>query len=152
MGSRKCIACGVELSSKNWPDWAKNNAHYKCGDCLSLGGKKYYLEHKEAINIKCREWYLKNKDTRRQTKITSTDSDGKNITIKCQKRRYTNMCEICGRERKLVSYHHWIKETPEIGMWLCSSCHFVANILEKLPHFGDLYHNLKTKLELEYVR
>ncbi len=35
-------------------------------------------------------------------------------------------CTICKRQSHLV-FHHWVDETPEIGLWTCNRCHHMIH-------------------------
>lgn len=150
MDIKKCRVCGIKLNDENWASYSKKKNHYICKKCRSEKSKVYYLNHIEEYKKYSKEWCLKNKSKRRQTRITSTDENGKNIYIKCEKRERPNVCEICNKERKLLSYHHWIKNNPSLGIWICSSCHFTCNILEKISDIEDKYLKIKNSLEKLY--
>jgi hypothetical protein len=47
-----------------------------------------------------------------------------------KKRQYTGKCEVCGREfnnkRGNHAYHHWDDDIPQCGVWVCCTCHNLA--------------------------
>lgn len=49
-----------------------------------------------------------------------------------EKRRFPSngACELCGRKKKRLNYHHWDDNCPAKGLWLCSWCHQAAEVLD----------------------
>ena len=99
--------------------------------------KAYYAEHREDICKRQRDW------NRKHRLSTGTGR------IKVEKRDYPEgaLCELCGREAKLLSYHHWDDEVPEFGLWLCTICHKIAEALE--VGVADKYNQLKQEVSRE---
>ena len=58
-----------------------------------------------------------------------------------------NNCELCHKQRTKLEYHHWDKEWPEAGLWLCIHCHKIAEAYEQ--GIIEQYQQLKTKVEEE---
>ncbi len=136
-----CRTCGNELiEGENWYPSFKKNWINNCIPCEIIRVDKYRLEHKSEINK-----YARN---RRRTSIIGTiDDDGNRIDIKCKKRLYTEICELCGKEMNCPSYHHWDNENPSNGMWVCQSCHMCVEKIENIPNIKELYENLKSEIE-----
>ena len=86
------------------------------------------------------EWKLKKYSQRLPTTI-----NGKHIYIYgIEKRPKIENCELCGKKKKKLGYHHWMKERPNIGIWVCSYCHCFC---ERADHgFLEIYLRLKEKL------
>jgi len=70
--------------------------------------------------------------------------DGKRI-YGLNKRPYPEGCEMCNRGGLFLSYHHWEDHNPNMGLWLCNPCHFMAEAVDK----G--YHNIYLRLKGEIV-
>ena len=63
-------------------------------------------------------------------------------------------CEIC-REKPLHSvlqHHHWDHENPSVGMWMCSKCHFVVDLLDVKPELARRYFDLKRAILRSYAK
>lgn len=69
--------------------------------------------------------------------------NGKRVEV--NKRPRPNTCEVCGCVPNKLDYHHWDDGQPEKGLWLCSSCHFMAEKIEKGLH--DKYIRLKQEVD-----
>ena len=62
-----------------------------------------------------------------------------------------------GRKRKRLTdrarepcWHHWDDKYPELGLWLCAKCHWLAESVECDPHqkLMDLYKKLRESVSL----
>ncbi len=60
------------------------------------------------------------------------------------KRPHPGICELCDKDKRLLHYHHWDDDYPEIGLWVCVKCHKIAGFYE-----GDFD---VLRLMLKYVR
>ena len=92
-------------------------------------GRERWMEPRRKAYMK--EYYQKNKSR---------------IRIKVKKRAFRGFCELCKREiKKRLHWHHWDDEHPELGLWLCSRCHWFAGSVEYDPHqkLMGLYKKLK---------
>ncbi len=71
--------------------------------------------------------------TRRTILVTVTTEGGTVVLTRLNKRPYPGECEVCGlpKEKGLL-YHHWDEDNPSVGLWLCSRCHRLAEVLDKL--------------------
>jgi hypothetical protein len=70
------------------------------------------------------------------------------------KRPRVEHCEICGRVRKKINYHHWDESNYLRALWLCGRCHFIAEAIEGLSKpnsYSSRYIQLKNHLESVYV-
>ena len=67
------------------------------------------------------------------------------------KRKYTGFCEVCGRKlenkKGQFAYHHWDDEFRECGIYLCCTCHSMAEGIDK--GLGDTYIRLKAVILLD---
>jgi len=67
------------------------------------------------------------------------------------KREYTNYCEICGKLQPMkLHYHHWNKNNPNMGMWICFSCHHFAEACDK--GYTETYEQKKKQIEIAGIR
>lgn len=66
------------------------------------------------------------------------------------KRTRPEVCELCGRVRKLL-YHHWDDENYSRGLWLCLRCHNVAEAAD-VGVLSDKYLDLKRAVDKEAMR
>jgi len=87
--------------------------------------KKRYMttwhpNHPRYFRDYCRQHYLK--------------INGKMVQV--DKRPRPECCEICGRQHKLLGYHHWDDEKLEKGIWVCIKCHGIAEIYDALLDGG----------------
>lgn len=68
------------------------------------------------------------------------------------KREYTGHCEVCGRrfrgnKRGQFAYHHWDDEFLECGLYLCCTCHNMAEGIDK--GLDNTYVRLKALVMLD---
>ena len=67
------------------------------------------------------------------------------------KRKYTGFCEVCGRKfedkKGQFAYHHWDDEIPEVGLYLCCTCHAMAEGIDK--GLSEVYVRLKAVVMLD---
>ena len=127
---RHCYRCKIKLIIENWCKSNRKHKLYQCNNCT---------------RIIYRTWQRKN--------IINSYKDGHNIEIKCKKRDYPkeNKCELCGLEKQL-GYHHWNDSQPSLGMWICHSCHYSAESVERYlrnPEFTKIYLVKRKEVEHE---
>ncbi|MBA7650329.1 hypothetical protein ES703_58132 [subsurface metagenome] len=54
-----------------------------------------------------------------------------------KKRLRPDHCELCQNKHNAkripirLDYHHWNKKNPSRGLWLCNSCHVIAEFFDK---------------------
>jgi len=63
------------------------------------------------------------------------------------KRIMPSVCEVCGRpprNKRCLDYHHWDDDTPALGVWVCSSCHHMAEKVDRGLH--TVYIDLKARI------
>ncbi len=116
---RTCSRCGIILTEQNWPINARK---YK--------GKIWYVCtpcFKEAI----------------------ANSVYKSLTgITLIKRPKSTHCELCSKPNpKKLSWHHWDDQDTSKGLWLCVTCHYIAETHEQWQDLTQKYLTLKTILE-----
>lgn len=83
-----------------------------------------------------------------RTRITTRVNGKAMIITGLNKRPRPDVCEICGKEG-LLGYHHWNGLNPNIGIWLCPSCHFAVGVIDENPNFAERYFALKKSVENE---
>lgn len=86
----------------------------------------------------------------------ATRIEGKLVVLTgLRKRDYPYMCELCGRQMVgRLSYHHWIDCMPHIGLWLCRSCHLIAEAVDENPEVLNViakYTASKVKVTRECI-
>ena len=119
-------------------------------ESINKSRRKYYHGHEDyrkRISEKHKDY---NKEFVRNHVLITTDNRGNRIRITgLNKRPYPedNRCELCDKPFKKVVYHHWIKENPNIGIWICFGCH---NFAERADEgFSEIYIQKKQKIETE---
>ena len=81
--------------------------------------------------------------TRRTQELMTTSEDGNPIHIKnLKKQDYSSRCELCGRTKIRLAYHHWNKKKPSMGIWVCQKCHWLI----------ESYDNKSEEEILEFIR
>lgn len=85
---------------------------------------------------------------RRRMGILKLTLNGKRRSYHVKKRPWPSACELCHRGKKIYGWHHWNNEHPEIGMWLCVTCHTFVEGLERGLD-PSAYFKLKSKLTSE---
>ena len=135
----------------------------KTGFNESLYKKEYHQKNKEMLNKKSSEYYYKNREKlikqqceyskrpdivsrRRQCSLMTKEGTLRGLN----KRTYTGNCEICGYEKKRMSYHHWNDDKPSMGIWVCQACHWFVGGIDK-GLLVDKYIQLKQNVEKEYA-
>ncbi len=64
---------------------------------------------------------------------TGTTKENSVMLTHLNKRPYPGACEVCGfAKEKGLHYHHWDKDNPSLGLWLCPRCHRLVEILDNL--------------------
>lgn len=140
---RKCINCGVQLvPTKNWSLSHCRSHNYICDSC--------YAPLQKAYATKSR---IKRRDHILQTHLRSNGKKWNHV----EKRPYSKTCELCGRgpSYKTHAYHHWNDEAPEKGIWICSSCHMLVNMYDRMQKFPEMiskYLALRERIENEFRR
>lgn len=149
-----CRICGTELNENNSHKYNVKHRDYICISCRKRELSEWRIKNKENIKISNQKHYRKNRESilkkntvyNRNHRITTTDENGKQITIKTNKRKHTLICELCGRESTRTSYHHWDDLNPQWGMWICMRCHKFVEMVECGLH--ETYFELKRKIEI----
>lgn len=100
------------------------------------------IKLREERNQVSRDWKRKNN--------LSTIINGKHVALRVNKRSRPNSCELCGKTAKLLFYHHWDSEQPELGIWLCSDkCHSFAEAVDEgyMDKYLQKYLTLKQEIK-----
>lgn len=119
-----CRVCNITLDESNWSVSKRKQNSRICNKC-----------NNDAFTA----W-------RRANIIRSTNKDGSILNIRCKKRRYTNVCEMCGKECN-TAYHHWDDTQPELGLYVCGLCHKVIHAIQELPSFEAIWLEKKRQVE-----
>lgn len=121
----KCYKCLIELTEINWYPSHRQEHRNICKKCYYRAKKHYKLHNRLKMNGKF---------------------------IKVKKRELLGFCELCKKNIKETDHfwHHWNDKYPEIGLWLCTKCHRLAESIEydKNSELRQLY--LRAKEELSY--
>lgn len=87
--------------------------------------------------MQARSYYQRNKlRIQRRLRQTRLTTSGGIVIRGLRKRPRPNSCPLCGHARGpegkaiRLEYHHWIPTYPEIGVWLCYTCHRIAEYLD----------------------
>jgi len=103
---------------------------------ILLGQKLFWTEK--------RDWH------RRFILTTIINGERKTIRLQKEKRPYPsdNCCEVCGKQSRLC-YHHWNDKKLHVGVWLCTKCHHLAELIDEtyFENHQQKYEQLKEYLE-----
>ena len=97
--------------------------------------KIYFQKHRSEIRPKRREY---------ERKHVLTMKNGKSLSG-INKRPWVTTCEVCSSFMKRPLYHHWDDSHPEWGMWICPTCHDLAEATDK-GKIQQKYLELKQKI------
>ena len=106
-----------------------------CKQCHKDRNHQWNKNHREHVRARQREYMRKNF-------VRSTNTKWRVVG----KRVYPSgkICELCNTTKKALAYHHWDDARPEMGMWICQSCHKAAHWLE---HYDPaIYWTLRKRL------
>ena len=124
--------------------------------------RKYYLEHrKEAIARSkahqlankeryreiCRLYYYRHREARLEYARTHPQHHrvikhrGRVILRNVNKPPKPMFCTLCDRKSHLV-YHHWEDSKPDIGLWICNTCH---SAIHRMIKIGVLEASVKSQ-------
>lgn len=111
-----CTTCNMELTDNNW------FKHFQNGEKKRYWCKKCYYEYYKPYT---------------QKNVTTTIRNGQQKKIFGKKRDKPNGCEICGKSKVNLQYHHLEKDEKIFkkhrllpGIWICRYCHIYANFIE----------------------
>lgn len=68
------------------------------------------------------------RDYRRQHSAFTKD---RKMVYGITRRPRPETCELCRRNSRRLHYHHWNDEEIEVGLWLCTACHRLAEVVDK---------------------
>lgn len=158
---KKCLDCEVILTDENtYPTYSKK-CYYVCKSCAikratKISNKRYTAdpEFRKRMHANCKKWVNENREhynsyMREYERKNILSTNGKKIRVK--KRPRTENCEVCGRSFRRLGYHHWDDMNMSKGIWLCSFCHLLAEIVDTFPEnkLVQTYLTLKNSIELE---
>ena len=75
--------------------------------------------------------------------------NGKSVRVR-KRKRPNDTCEICGRVVNRLDYHHWDNNRPELGIWVCRSCHRGCGFSDKGLH--NKYIELREYIDKRLAR
>jgi hypothetical protein len=67
--------------------------------------------------------------------------------VRVDKGNHPKCCQLCGKTRKRLHFHHWIDNGVIRGIWDCRSCHTLCEGVDK--GLDILYREIKEKLNRE---
>lgn len=102
--------------------------------------KGYYQENREKCRTYAREWY-RNLPEERRREYQRVGKEWRRLHILTtaggvshsglnKRPRPDDICELCGREVKRLSYHHWDDTNLSKGLWVCYLCHMLCENLD----------------------
>ncbi len=114
---------GVLISGKSWAEYQRE---------WRVRNPVRFKEHKYRYKLYSRQNYLNG--------------------VKTPKRVVTNNCEVCGGKAVKLYYHHWDDSNTLLGMWLCYSCHRVAEYVDSdvTLSLADRYKLVKQAITCEF--
>jgi len=132
--------------------------------------KRYHIENEEELAKKALRDYqrdidrdnskrqrCKHKVRWRKTKLGTTNREGKAIIYtNLHKRDYpkNGKCELCNEKsykKRDLDYHHWYKNNPSKGLWVCFGCHQLVEQCDKGNiHLVQRYFSLKKQINREF--
>lgn len=151
---RHCIKCDIPLSDTNiYPSLLKA-AFYICKKCYNAKVKDWYernpqyVEQRKPIQKEyMKRWFAAHpgymKDYFRQNVL-----NGKKTRVPKRPFPEGSKCEVCAKPRILLAYHHWDDEHPELGIWLCRYCHFIAEAVDNFETHKTVQTYLKKKTDI----
>jgi len=72
--------------------------------------------------------------------------------VRVNKRPRPTNCELCGRLKKILGYHHWDDDDPSKGVWVCGNCHWIVGAYEKKHSDIITERYIKLKSEIEQLK
>jgi len=123
---------------------------------ILLRQKQYsyrYIGYTLGVSDVCVWRYVNHDRATEYNRITQlgTVINGKSVVITgLRKRPHTHYCELCGTHiKKRFSYHHWLDDLPEVGLWLCFKCHQLAETIDERKELIDKYISLKCQTTID---
>lgn len=111
---------------------------------LAIVDKYFHLKLTVSTGPKWNEACLNPREYYRRTTLCLGDG---NIIRGLNKRLYPegNICELCNKEARCLGYHHWDDNEPSIGIYVCTTCHRVAESIENrdFPLVADKYFYIR---------
>jgi len=112
---------------------------YKSTDKWNVTNTEWRTENHDELRTNNRNWEREN--------TLSIMKDGKRMKIRVKKRPFNDKCELCDKEIIFrPDWHHWDKQHPELGVWVCQACH---DGVESYEHGCNLYVVIPKYIELK---
>jgi len=137
-----CMVCRKQVNTSH--EVAKANKKcIRCGNHTEVTATCRSCLDKEKVrqkNTEVRQKAIKYRRTRRL-------NTSKGILWGLSKRPWPKdgCCELCGKIKSRMSYHHWDDLRPSMGIWVCYSCHDIAEGVE--AGLDERYLQLTDKIE-----
>lgn len=122
--------------------------------------KKYYQSSHHKENVA--RWQREHPERRKEQQEKYMDNGGRERRKQRRlsgkvlpngeiKRPFLGYCEVCGRSLidRQKDYHHWVEDMPAMGIWLCITCHSMAECVD--ANLQNNYLNRKAEIEKEYA-
>ena len=152
-----CIDCNIQLTDDNTYLGNRKKGHRICNKCASKRAmqsmrknRQLHPESIEKARKRSRDWHWKNREYHNQKLreyMRENYLHGKLLSIP-KRKRPAEICEICHYGAKYLAYHHWDDARPWLGVWVCSRCHTLAEIIDYLISHKPNY--LQSRIE-EYI-
>ena len=163
---RKCRKCGIPLTSENtYPPLKKRCL---CKECYQEreGQRRrekwkndpLYRERKLKYDKKWRDGNREhfNALVRAAQQRWSAAHPGcyklklrNGKTVLVNRRPKPDHCEVCGSPTNKLSWHHWIDDEPEKGVYVCLFCHIIAETIDHMEKSNGSPYNERIRKYLE---
>lgn len=112
----RCTRCGCDTEP----------GKFTCPSCLGKAKKRSLMPEVKQRNLKLA----------RERRLST--SNGMIYGLSKRPWPKDGKCELCGKIKNRMAYHHWDNSRPSMGLWLCYNCHNIAEGVEN-------------KLEMKYL-
>lgn len=133
---KTCTICGETKpdGAFHWDDKEHKYLSSRCREChrkykrewrwktpekYRASRREYKSKHASAIRKYAKQYAQKNQEKVKGRRAVATALRNGQLIIPA-------VCEVCGRERKLVGHHPDYNKPLEV-MWLCSECHQIEH-------------------------
>jgi Autographiviridae endonuclease VII len=149
MKNKKCTNCNLEKDLSNFGKLkhGKHGLRPECKQCCKDKNALYYLNNKDKINKRCKEWSINNKEAvrfyyvKRMYRITKKDWES--LLLKQNNR--CAICNIYSKDKSFFCTDH-CHEGGQVRGLLCRNCNTVLghakdniNILEKAIEYLKIH-------------
>ena len=139
---RHCTECNIKLTNNNWWTCFKQRGRNLCKECSKRKTGFWRKENPEKIKEHKRKYSSAHREEERNWRRSHVQMPNGHYSKRLRTR--PENCELCGKKPWRLVHHHWIKNRPDIGMWICPKpCHSFAEEMER--NFDERYQKLKEK-------